>query len=71
MFPHHLVSLFCLTQFIMIVPSMSMKDTTDDLVEFCLVHFTVILVMYWFHSCYGLVDCRTRIFKFKFPRSML
>ena len=32
-----------------------------------MVEFDVILCMYWLHSCYALVDSRTRMFPFKFP----
>ena len=32
-----------------------------------MVDFDVILGMDWLHSCYALVDCRTRIVHFQFP----
>ena len=32
-----------------------------------MVEFDVILRMNWLHSCYALVDCRTRIVHFQFP----
>ena len=32
-----------------------------------MVDFNVILGMDWLHSCYALVDCRTRIVYFQFP----
>lgn len=48
------------------VVSVLHKDTTADLVELYLVGFDLILGMDWLHSCYALVDCRTRVVKFQF-----
>ena len=45
----------------------SQKVTSADLVELEMVEFDVILGMVWLHSCYALVDCRTRIVYFQFP----
>ena len=38
-----------------------------DLVELDMLDFDVILGMYWLHSCFASIDCRTRVVKFKFP----
>ena len=38
-----------------------------DLVELDIVDFDVILGMDWFHSCYALIDCRTRVYNFQIP----
>ncbi|WMV33094.1 hypothetical protein MTR67_026479 [Solanum verrucosum] len=45
----------------------SQKVTSEDLVELEMIDFEVILGMDWLHSCYALVDCRTRIVRFQFP----
>ena len=42
------------------------KSTMAKLTVFDKVDFDVILNMYKFHTCYDLVDCRTRIIKFNF-----
>ena len=44
--------------------SVSDKVTLADLVELEMVDFDVVLRMDWLHSCYALVDCRTRIVRF-------
>lgn len=44
--------------------SINHKDTMDDLVALDMVHFDVILGMYWIHVCYASVDCITRVVKF-------
>ena len=46
--------------------TVSQKVTSADLVELEMVDFDVILGMYWLHSCYASVDCRTRIVRFQF-----
>ena len=48
--------------------SVNKKITMVDIVDFDMVEFHVILSMDWFHSCYALVDCRTRVVKFQFPK---
>ncbi|WMV38342.1 hypothetical protein MTR67_031727 [Solanum verrucosum] len=47
--------------------TVSQKVTSADLVELEMIDFDVILGMDWLHSCYALVDCRTRIVRFQFP----
>ena len=39
-----------------------------DLVELDRVEFDVIIGMDWLHVCYALVDCRTQVVKFLFPK---
>ena len=45
----------------------SHKVTSADFVELQMVDFDVILGMDCLHFCYSLVNCRTRIVRFKFP----
>ena len=46
--------------------SLSCKVTLVDLVELDMLDFDVIIGMYWLHSCYASIYCRTRIVKFQF-----
>ena len=46
--------------------TVSQKVTSADLVELEMVDFDVILGMDWLHSCYALVDCRTKIVHLQF-----
>ncbi|WMV29615.1 hypothetical protein MTR67_023000 [Solanum verrucosum] len=47
--------------------SLSHRVTHVDLVELGMINFDVILRMYWLHSCYASIDCRTHGVKFPFP----
>ena len=47
--------------------TVSQKFTSTDLIDLEMIDFDVILGMYWLHSCYTIVDCRTRIVHFHFP----
>ena len=47
--------------------TVSQKVTSSDLLKLEMVDLDVILGMDWFHSCYALVDCKTRIVHFQFP----
>ena len=42
-----------------------------DLIELDMVDFDVILGMDWLHSCYELIDCRTRVVKFQIPNDSI
>ena len=44
--------------------TVSQKVTSADLVELEMVDFDIILGIDWLHSCYALVDLRTRIIRF-------
>ena len=49
------------------LPCHSLSEShLSNLVELEMVDFDVILSMDWLHSCYALVDCRTRVFRFYF-----
>ena len=50
------------------VNSVNHKDTMVDLVELNMVDFDVLLNMDLFHACYALIDYRTRVVKFQFPK---
>ena len=41
--------------------------TWVDLVEHDMVDFDLILGIYWLHSCFSSIDCRTTVVKFNFP----
>ena len=49
----------------------SQKVTSADLVELEMVDFDVILCLDWLHSCYALIDIRTRIVHFQFPNEQI
>uniref|UniRef100_M1DFX3 Gag-pol protein n=1 Tax=Solanum tuberosum TaxID=4113 RepID=M1DFX3_SOLTU len=44
------------------------RDTLADLVELQMVDFDVIMGMNWLASCYAMVDCRTKMVHFYFPK---
>jgi len=43
------------------------RDTMDDLIEFGMVDFDVIMGMDWLYSCFSKLDCRTTTVRFQFP----
>ena len=47
--------------------SINHKNTMDNLVEFDMVNFSVILSIDWLHACYPSIDCRIRVVLFKIP----
>ena len=51
--------------------SVNHKSTMTEFVEFNMIDFDFILGMYYLHSFYALVDCRTRVAKFQFPVNQL
>ena len=44
------------------------RDALADLVELEMVDFDVIMGMDWLSSCYAMVDCRTKMVHFQFPK---
>ena len=46
---------------------LSNRVTLVDLVELDMLDFDVILGMDWLHAWFALIDCRTRVVKFRLP----
>jgi len=44
------------------------RDTLADFIELEMVDFDVIMGMDWLASCYAMVDCRTKMVHFHFPK---
>ena len=43
------------------------RFTLVGLIELEILHFDILLGMYWMHSCFAFIDCKTRLVKFQFP----
>ena len=40
-----------------------------DLVELDMLDFDILLGIDWLHSCFAIIDCRTRVVRFNFPNA--
>ncbi|KAH0765074.1 hypothetical protein KY285_000945 [Solanum tuberosum] len=47
------------------------RDTLADLIELEMVDFDVIMGMDWLASCYAMIDCRTKMLHFHFPKEVI